>query len=176
MNSGSSSSLSTIIEYFRMSKMNFDKSWCMTYGSSLREEEETFDNPCFESSQTIHDAGKSRPLRKAAAAAAAIRYQCIREQSPTTGKKRIPSRGQNLDHTSWMTDVEKTILETLTLKYVCFDTMMNVEREEVRANIKMPLSQYREWRVHKNPKINWKDHLRFRIGRIAFTAEASKQV
>ena len=31
--------------------MNFDKSWIMNYGSSLREQEENFDNLCFESSK-----------------------------------------------------------------------------------------------------------------------------
>ena len=51
MNSKSSSSTSTIIEYFRMSFLNFDKSWIMNYGSSLREKEENFDNLYFESSQ-----------------------------------------------------------------------------------------------------------------------------
>ena len=95
----SSSSTSTIIEYSGMSYMNFDKSWIMNYGSSLREKEENFHNLCFESSQLwnitskahkirttlkrrwifkrasgkccLHDAGKTQPPRKAAAAAAA---------------------------------------------------------------------------------------------------------
>ena len=31
--------------------MNFDKSWIMNHGSSLREKEENFDNLCYESSQ-----------------------------------------------------------------------------------------------------------------------------
>ena len=31
--------------------MNFDKSWIMNYGSSLREKEENFDNMCCESSK-----------------------------------------------------------------------------------------------------------------------------
>ena len=50
MNSKSSSSTSTIIEYFGTSYMNFDKSWIMNCGSSLREKEENFDNLCCESS------------------------------------------------------------------------------------------------------------------------------
>ena len=41
MSSKSSSSTSTIIEYFGLSSLNFDKSWIMNYGSSLRGKEET---------------------------------------------------------------------------------------------------------------------------------------
>ena len=52
MNSKSSSSTSTIIEYFlKILYMHPDKSWSMNYGSSLREKEENFDNLCFESSK-----------------------------------------------------------------------------------------------------------------------------
>ena len=46
MNSKSSSSTSTIIEYFGKSYMNSDKSWIMNYGSLLREKEENFDTLC----------------------------------------------------------------------------------------------------------------------------------
>ena len=51
MNPKSSSSTSIIIEYSGTSEMNFDKSWIMNYGSSLRDTEENFDNLCCESSQ-----------------------------------------------------------------------------------------------------------------------------
>ena len=51
MNSKSSSSTSTIIEYSRIFDMNYDKSWIMNYGSSLREKEENLDNLYCESPQ-----------------------------------------------------------------------------------------------------------------------------
>ena len=44
-------SVRTISEYSGMSYMNFDKSWIMNYGSSLRDKEENFDNLRCESSQ-----------------------------------------------------------------------------------------------------------------------------
>ena len=121
MISKSSSSTSSIIEYSGMSCMNFDKSWIMNYCSSLREQEENFDNLCCEpwnvtskvhkirttlkrrwifkrasGNRCLHDAGKTWPPRKAAAAAAgaaAILCQYIRGQSPTTEKKRVLREG-----------------------------------------------------------------------------------
>ena len=54
--------------------------------------------------------------------------------------------------------------ETFTFKYVYFDTMMTVERENF---------QCWERRSVQNPKINWKENSRVRIDPIASTAEAS---
>ena len=105
MDSKSSSSTSTIIEYFGMSYMNLDKSWLVNYGSSLSEKEENFNNLCCESSKPtveyhekgsqdsnnvetkmnlqacignrcLHDADKPGPPRKAAAAVAAAAILC----------------------------------------------------------------------------------------------------
>ena len=94
--------------------MNFEKSWVMDYGSSLREKEENFDNlhsvpwnitsmahkirttlkrrwifKRASGNRCLHDAGKTRLPRKAAvaaAAAAAILCQYIQEQSRITEK------------------------------------------------------------------------------------------
>ena len=88
-------------------------------------------------------------------------------------KEKDPSRGQNLDYNSWMTDVEKTFFETLIFKYVYFDTMIDVTMKKREQRIGMWYFQYWERRSVRNPKINWKENSRVRIGRIAFTAEAS---
>ena len=88
-------------------------------------------------------------------------------------KEKDPSRGQNLDYNSWMTDVEKTFFETLIFKYVYFDTMIDVTMKKREQRIAMWYFQYWERRSVRNPKINWKENSRVRIGRIAFTAEAS---
>ena len=88
-------------------------------------------------------------------------------------KEKDPSRGQNLDYNSWMTDVEKTFFETLIFKYVNFDTMIDVTMKKREQRIAMWYFQYRERRTLQNPKINWKENSSVRIGRIAFTAEAS---
>ena len=119
-NSKSSPSTSTITECSRVFQMNSDKSWIVNYGSLLPKRKRTSimcvanlhslpwkitsmvhkirttlkrrwifkrasGNRCF------HDAGKTWPPRKAAAAtaAAAILSQYIRGQSPTTEKRRI---------------------------------------------------------------------------------------
>ena len=137
----------------------------MNYGSSLREKEENFENLCCESSQPTVEyleqgskdsnhvetkmnfqacIGKPLPPRKAAAAAAAAAILCqyIRGQSPTTEKKRILSRQQNLDYNSWMTDVEKTLFEILIFKYVYFDTMIDVTMKKREQRIGMLYFQY----------------------------------
>ena len=88
-------------------------------------------------------------------------------------KEKDPSRGQNLDYNSWMTDVEKTFFETLIFKYVYFDTMIDVTMKKREQRIGMWYFQYCERRSLQNPKINWKEISRVRIGRIVFTAEAS---
>ena len=101
--------------------MKSEKSWIMNYGSSLREKEKTsiicvanLHSPpwnitsnahkirttlkrrwifkCASGNRCLHDAGETRPPRKAeaaAAAAAAILCQYIRGQSPATEKKWI---------------------------------------------------------------------------------------
>ena len=63
INSKSASSTSTIIEYSGTSSMNFDISWIMNYGSSLREKEENFDNLCCESSQPTRGISRVRLTR-----------------------------------------------------------------------------------------------------------------
>ena len=88
-------------------------------------------------------------------------------------RKKDPSRGQNLDFYSWMTEGEKTLFETLIFKQVYFDTVMKVEREEVGKYQDTTHPVLRMGSV-QNPKINWKENSRVRIDRSAFTLEASK--
>ena len=98
----SSPSTSTIIECSTVSHMNSDKSWIVNYGSSLRKKKTSIicvsNLPSLPWNTTgkvqrasgnrcLHDADKTRPPRKAVAAAAsatAILCQYIREQSPFT--------------------------------------------------------------------------------------------
>ena len=160
--------------------MNFDKSWVMNYSSSLREKEKTsiicvanLHSPQWNitskahkirttlkrrwifkrasGNRCLHDAGKTRPPRKAAAAAAAaaaIPCQYIRGQKSNYRKEKNRSRGENLDYNSCMTYVEKTLR--------CY-----ISSSIVNGG------------VYKIQKFNWKENSRVRIGRIAFTAEAS---
>ena len=65
-------------------------------------------------------------------------------------KSNCRKRGQNLDYDSWMTDVEKTLLETLVFKYVYFDTVMDVtvkQREQRIGRFILPV-----WRTEKCTK------------------------
>ena len=87
MKSKSSSSTSTIIEYFRMSHVNFDK---MDYGHSLQWNFTTQMNlqACIGlPSRCGSNPTSSKAAAAAAATAAAILCQCIRGQSPTAEKK-----------------------------------------------------------------------------------------
>ena len=58
-------------------------------------------------------------------------------------------------------------------KYVHFDTMIDVTVKKRDKRIGMLYFLYRERESVQNLKINWKENSRVRIGRIAFTAEAS---
>ena len=72
-----------------------------------------------------------------------------------------------------MTDVQKHSFESIILKYVYFDTMLDVTVKKQEQRIGMLYFQYWErWSV-QNPKIDWKENSRVRNGRIALTAEAS---
>ena len=163
MNSKSSSSTSTIIEYSRIFNMNSDKSWIMNYGSSLREKEENFDNLCCESPQPtveitsmahkirttltrrwifkrasgircLHDGCKTRPPLKAAAAASSNPVSIHRGQSPTQEKK---SAFERTEFGLWFLDDRRggDIFETLIFKYAYFDTMDRRHREEASAKL-----------------------------------------
>ena len=145
MNSKSSSSTSTIIEYSGMSLLNFDKSWIMNYVSSLREKEENFDNLCCESSQPTmeyHEQSsqdsnnvktKVQPSsvhRETVASTMRVipglleKQQRRQQQScVNTSKDKVQLQKRkgsfertHLDFYSWMTDVEKTLFETLIFK------------------------------------------------------------
>ena len=149
--------------------MNSDKLWIMNYGSSLREKEEHLDNLCCESSQPtveskaheirttlkrrwifkrasgnrcLHDAGETRPPRKAEAAAA-IPCQYIREQSQSTEKERILREGKiRTTIPGWQT-CRKHSLKILIFKYVYFDTMVDFtmkkrEHSSVRMLVSLP--------------------------------------
>ena len=74
-----------------------------------------------------------------------------------------------------MTHVEKTVFEILifNFKYVYLDTLVDVTVKKREQRIGMLYFQYWERESVRNPKINWKENSRVRIGRIAFTAEAS---
>ena len=72
-----------------------------------------------------------------------------------------------------MTHVEKIFFEILIFKYVHFDTMIDVTAKKREQRIGILYFQYCERASFQNPKINWKEKSRVRIGRIAFTAEAS---
>ena len=72
-----------------------------------------------------------------------------------------------------MTYVEKTLLETLIFKNVYFDTMISFTVKKREQRIGMLYFQYWERRSVQDPQINWTENSRVRIGRIAFTAEAS---
>ena len=74
---------------------------------------------------------------------------------------------------SWMTDVEKTFFEILFFLCAHFDTMIDVAVKKRGQRIGMLYFQYWEQGSVRNPKINWKENSRVRIGRIAFATEAS---
>ena len=78
-----------------------------------------------------------------------------------------------MDYDSWMTYLEKTLFETLIFKYVHFDTMIDVAAKKREQRVGILYFQQCERVSVQNPKINWKENSRVRIGRIAFTAEAS---
>ena len=73
----------------------------------------------------LHDGGKTRPPRKAAAEAAAILCQYTRGQSPTKEKK---SAFERTEFGLWFLDDRRgeDIFETLIFKYAYFDTMIDV--------------------------------------------------
>ena len=120
----------------------------------------------------LHDAGNTRPPRKAAAAAAAILCRYIRERSLITEKKRILQEDKvRTTIPGWQT-CRKHSFETLIFAYVYFDTMIDVTEKKREQRVGMLYFQYWERGSVQIPKINWKENSRVRIGRIAFTAEA----
>ena len=124
----------------------------------------------------LHDAGKTRPPRKAAAAAAAaaaILCQYIRGQSPTTEKRRILREDRIWTIIPGWKTCRKHSFEILIFNYVYFDTMIDVTVKKWEQRIGMFFFQYWKRVSVQNPKINWKENSRVRIGRIAFTAEAA---
>ena len=90
-------------------------------------------------------------------------------QSPTTEKKRILREDR-----TWTMSGEDIIRDShLQVCLLRFDTMIDVTVKKRDQRIAMLRFQYWErWSV-QNPKINWKENSRVRIGRNAFTAEAS---
>ena len=64
----------------------------------------------------LHDAGKSRQQQS---------HVNTSEDEVQLQRRKAPSKGQNLDYDSWMTYVEKILFETIIVKYVYFDTMMD---------------------------------------------------
>ena len=164
MNSKSSSSTSTIIEKSGMFFLNFDKSWIVNYGSSLREKKKTsiicvanlHSLPWNTTSKArkirttlkrrrifkrasgnrcLHDAGKTRPLEKHQ------RQQRRQQQSHVNTsenkvelqKRKNPSRRQNEDYNSWMTDVQKTFLRDSHLQGGLLRHHDRRDSEEARA-------------------------------------------
>ena len=95
------------------------------------------------------------------------------DKVPTTEKERI-LREDKIRTTipGWKT-CRKHSFEILIFKYVYFDTMIDVTVKKWEQRIGMFFFQYWERVSVQNPKINWKENSRVRIGRIAFTAEAS---
>ena len=96
----------------------------------------------------LHDAGKTRPPRKAAAAAAAaaaILCQYIREQSPTTEKKRILREDRIWTMIPGWHTWRRHSFEILIFKYVYFDTMIDVTVKKREQRIGMLYFQYWEW-------------------------------
>ena len=73
----------------------------------------------------------------------------------------------------WHTRRRHSLFEILIFKYVYFDTMIDVTVKKREQRIGMLYVQHWERRSVQNPKINWKENSRVRIGRIAFSAEAS---
>ena len=121
-------------------------------------------NPAFSKSSSGSSDGSSNPMS-------------IHPRTKSNWRKeKDPSRGQNLDYDSWMTYVEKTLFEILIFKYVYFLTMIDVTVKKREQRIGRFFFQNWERESAQNPKINWKENSRVRIGRIASTAEASKSV
>ena len=90
----------------------------------------------------VKNPASSKAAAAAAATAAATLCQYIRGQSPTTEKKKDPSRGQNLKYDSWMTHVKMILFETLIFKDVYFDTMKNVNEKQMEQRIGTLYFQY----------------------------------
>ena len=103
----------------------------------------------------LHDAGHTRPPQKAAAAAA-IPCQYIQEKSQITEKERI-LREDKIWTDSWMTHVEKTLLETLIFKCVYFDTMTDSTAKKREQRIEILYFQYFERESVQKPIIYWKE-------------------
>ena len=185
MNSKSSSSTSTIIECTRVFYMNFDKSWIMNYGSSLREKEENFDN-IFESSKPTveyHEKGaqdsnnvetkieSSSVHRETVASTMRVNpgllekqqrrqqqslRKYIRGQSPTTEKKRILREDRIWTIILGWQTWRRHSFETLTFQYVYLDTTMKVEREEVRELLRCHTSSIENGEACKIPRLTGK--------------------
>ena len=124
----------------------------------------------------LHDAGKIPASSKSSSGSRGGSSNPMSIDPRTKSNYRRgknPSRTQNLDYDSWMTDVQKHSFEILIFKYVYFDTMIDVTVKKREQRIGMLYFQYYERESVHNPKIKWKNNSRVRIGRIAFTAEAA---
>ena len=124
----------------------------------------------------LHDAGKTRLPRKAAvaaAAAAATPRQYIRGQSPATEKKTILREERIWSKISGWQTCKKTFLRDYHLQVCLLRHKDRRHSEEARAtywDVTHPVLRRREC---TKSQINWRENSRVRVGRIAFTAEAS---
>ena len=182
--------------------MNSDKSWIMDYGSSLREKEDNFENVCCESSQPTveyheyvrltrfeqrwNEDESSSVQREIVAFTMRVNPGLLEKQrrqqqssvnasenEALSHKEKDPSKGQNLDDDSWMTYVEKTFIQNahFQVRLLRHHDKRTVKKRKQR--IGMLYFQHYERRSAQNHQINWKENSRVKIGRIAFTAEAS---
>ena len=127
----------------------------------------------------LHDAGKTRPPRKAAAAAAVLCQYIEDPKSNYTRKEKDQiTRGQEFG-LQFLDDRrgEDIHLKRLSSSKSTSTPWWEVDNGRSECNVsRNHTSSIENGRVYKIPKLTGKRSSRVRMGRIAFTAEASKQV
>ena len=113
----------------------------------------------------LHDASETRPPRKAeaAAAAAAIPCQYIREESQSTEKERILRENKIRTTIPGLQTCRKHSLKILIFKYVYFDTMVDFTMKKREQRFGMLYFQYWERVSVQDSIINWKENSSVRM-------------